>query len=70
MFQDRISDAFPQFPAPPQNPCAAPPTTPQHFLPMASLEAIYHSAAARAKSDHALDRLFNPDYYEDRGSGN
>jgi hypothetical protein len=38
-------------------------------LPLATLESIYQTAAARARSDHELDRLFNPDYYGDRGSG-
>jgi hypothetical protein len=42
---------------------------PRQILPTATLENIYQAAAARAVRDHKLDRLFNPDYYGDEGSG-
>jgi hypothetical protein len=39
------------------------------FMPLFSMDDIIQAAYARAKEDHELDKLFNPDYYGDHGSG-
>jgi hypothetical protein len=69
MFDNRISDQFPQFLPPGADRSAAAPAPPASILPVVSIESIYQSAAARAARDHELDRLFNPDFYGDSGSG-
>jgi hypothetical protein len=66
---NRISDEFPQNLPPSADPAAAAPWPQALILPLVSLENIYQSAAVRAARDHELDRLFNPDYYGDQGSG-
>lgn len=69
MFENRISELFPQNPAPRDGADLGAAVQPQQILPLVSLESIYQSAAARACRDYELDRLFNPDYYGDHGSG-
>jgi hypothetical protein len=44
------------------------PVTVRQLLPMVTTQDIYQMAAAQARNDYELDRLFNPDYYRD-GSG-
>jgi hypothetical protein len=39
-----------------------------NLLQLVSAADIYQMAAARARYDHELDKLFNPEYYGD-GSG-
>jgi hypothetical protein len=48
--------------------CTSPATAAQLF-PMVSTQDIYQMAAAKARYDYELDKLFNPDYYGDNGSG-
>jgi hypothetical protein len=68
MFANRISALFPQGPFAASDQFPAP-SAPQQILPRVSLPEIYQAAASRAERDHELDRLFNPDYYGDHGSG-
>ncbi|MEX2317521.1 MAG: hypothetical protein WD669_10250 [Pirellulales bacterium] len=69
MFENRISELFPQDPVPGGDHDIAAAPQSRHILPLVSIESIYQSAAARACRDHELDRLFNPDFYGDHGSG-
>ena len=39
------------------------------LLPIVSVQDIYQMAAAKAQYDYELDKLFNPEYYGDHGSG-
>lgn len=39
------------------------------ILPVVSVQDIYQMAAAKAQYDYELDKLFNPEYYGDHGSG-
>jgi len=69
MFENRISELFQ-----PVVVQGAPQSTQANalaaaMLPMASMENIYQAAWARARYDYELDKLFNPDYYGDNGSG-
>jgi hypothetical protein len=73
MFENRISELFQMTvnfevvdgnqPVPPAAATAA------QLLPLISTEGLYQMAAARARYDHELDKLFNPEYYGDHGSG-
>ena len=68
MFENRISAQF-QFPGSPRDEFTNASAQPQQILPLVSLDNIYQTAAARARRDYELDRLFNPGYYGDHGSG-
>lgn len=39
------------------------------LLPVVNTQDIYQMAAAKARYDYELDKLFNPEYYGDHGSG-
>jgi hypothetical protein len=67
MYENRFSELFPQDRQAPVDFTGSLPE--QNVLPVVSLESIYQSAAARARNDHELDRLFNPEFYGDSGSG-
>lgn len=75
MFENRISEQF-QFTSAPNFQMSTvniPPSVPAAMtaapiLPMVSMQDIYQMAAAQARYDYELDRLFNPEYY-DNGSG-
>jgi hypothetical protein len=69
MFENRIGELFGFMNSPSMPPSASAAAPAAQFLPVASLAEIYQAAAARARYDHELDRLFNPDYYGDQGSG-
>ncbi|HEX2474564.1 MAG TPA: hypothetical protein VHK01_07460 [Lacipirellulaceae bacterium] len=69
MFTNRITELFPLNPPPGQAGNAEHSPQAQHVLPIATLGALYQAAAARALRDYELDKLFNPDYYGDHGSG-
>jgi hypothetical protein len=69
MFANRISEMFQLAPAAanvPASPIAA--ATVAQLLPVVSVRDIYQMAAARARYDYELDKLFNPEYYGD-GAG-
>jgi hypothetical protein len=69
MFANRISELF-QLTSVTGNvsPSAMAAATAAQLLPVISTHDIYQMAAAKARYDYELDKLFNPDYYGD-GSG-
>jgi hypothetical protein len=69
MFQNRITDLFrlTNSPGMPTNPTAV--ATTSQWMPVVGLADIYQAAASRARNEHELDKLFNPEYYGDHGSG-
>ena len=69
MFTNRITELFPLNPLPGQQGNAQHSPQAQQVLPIATLGALYQAAADRAMRDYELDKLFNPDYYGDHGSG-
>ncbi len=79
MFENRISELY-QFTTMEPNmllrgaaanilPSVPAATTAAHLLPVVSTQDIYQMAAAKSRYDHELDKLFNPEYYGDQGSG-
>jgi hypothetical protein len=73
MFENRISELF-SFASAQNVPTNATASTPaaaiaMQLLPMVSTQDIYQMAAAKARYDYELDKLFNPEYYGDHGSG-
>lgn len=69
MFANRISEVFQLAPATANFPTSPMTTaTVAQFLPVVSAQDIYQMAAACARYDYELDKLFNPEYYGD-GSG-
>jgi hypothetical protein len=70
MFANRISEMF-QLTSATANalPSALAAATASQLLPMISTQDIYQMAAAKARYDYELDKLFNPEYYGDHGSG-
>jgi hypothetical protein len=73
MFQNRISELFAMSPAEQPMRTNANAVHPGmamavQLLPMVTLQDIYQMAAAKARQDYELDKLFNPEYYGD-GSG-
>lgn len=69
MFTNRISAFFPPASLSDQEGKVRDTPQPQQVLPVATLNELYQAAAARALRDYELDKLFNPDYYGDHGSG-
>ncbi len=73
MFENRIRELFSFASAQnvPTNVTSSAPAAANamQLLPIVSTQDIYQMAAAKARSDHELDRLFNPEYYGDHGSG-
>jgi hypothetical protein len=67
MLENRNSEHFPQGPWSIGTSSSG--IAQQPILQPVSLESIYRLAAERAARDHELDRLFNPEYYGDHGSG-
>lgn len=69
MFSNRITGQFLPNPSPP---VAAPTATSvaqvSQLLPTISTHDLYQMAAAKARYDYELDRLFNPEFYNN-GSG-
>ncbi len=70
MFVNRISEVFRLASAPASvSPSALAVATTAQLLPMVSTQDIYQLAAAKARYDYELDKLFNPEFYGDQGSG-
>lgn len=74
MYENRIREQF-QFAFAPSLqvsvsnvPPSVPATVAAPLLPIVKTQDIYQMAAAKARYDFELDKLFNPDYYGD-GAG-
>ena len=68
MFENRISTLFPPI-IPAGHGLESHVASSAQLFPTMTLEEIYQAAFTRARNDCELDRLFNPEYYGDHGSG-
>lgn len=69
MFQSRNNSFVPHFGIPPLNSAllaAANERAGDHLAPPVQTMDIYQAARNRAIEDHELDKLFNPQYYDDQ----
>jgi hypothetical protein len=69
MFVNRFSKLFDRLPNQFQRAAERATVVAQPALPLVTLQELYQAAAERAYRDHELDKLFNIDYYSDRGAG-
>jgi hypothetical protein len=69
MFTNRITAFFPPASLSDQEGKVMNSPQTQQVVPIATLNDLYQAAATRALRDFELDKLFNPDYYGDHGSG-
>jgi hypothetical protein len=68
MFENRISGLY-RSSAPPDETLGRYVAPAAQLFPMASIEDVYQAAQTRARNEYELDKLFNPEYYGDHGSG-
>jgi hypothetical protein len=69
MLENKFGELFEESQVPPAPDVADAPPAPPQIGPFLATNQIYQAAYEQALRDHQLDKLFNPDYYGDNGSG-